>query len=140
MHRKRERVIYQSDLPSATQQHFKDECDINSVLERYRKTGHFNPHIVRKGQYGDFTGFSDFRSALQVVIEAQSSFDALPAHLRKRFGNDPQNLVDFLSDSKNNEEAETLGLIVSTPKAQKNDDLTTKNAPPIQDTPPAPKA
>jgi hypothetical protein len=40
----------------------------------------------------------------------------LDPKLRMRFANDPQNLVDFLDDPENHDEAEKLGLIVREAK------------------------
>lgn len=124
---KRKRHFYQDDLPSMTQQHFKQECDVNSILERYRKTGTVQHISKSQQQYGDFTMFKDFKENLDTVTNAFQAFDALPAHLRKRFQNDPAQLLTFISDPKNYEEAQNLGIIrVSETLPAKNDDLTTK--------------
>ena len=45
------------------------------------------------------------------VTEARSIFAQLPSELRKRFHNDPAELVVFMSDSANVEEAISLGLM-----------------------------
>lgn len=94
---------------SLTQQSAKDECDINVILDRWVRTGDLSTSSSVP-QYGDFTGFTDYHSALNTVIEAQDAFDALPAKLRARFGNDPQQLLDFVQDRDNLEEAVSLGL------------------------------
>lgn len=113
-----------------TQQQFKDDCDVNSILEKYRKTGSISHLNNNQPQYADFSGYQDFQSSLHMVIEAQAKFDALPAHVRQRFGNDPAMLVDFLSNSENSDEAIKLGLKVApAPQAQPNDDKTTTSAP-----------
>jgi len=124
----RKRVQYSSDKPSRTQQHMKKLTDVNSIIEKYRATGHFNHTKTSPGQYGDFSQFSDFRTAMTQVINAQNSFDALPAHLRKRFANDPAELIEFLDDSSNLQEAISLGLAVPKAETQspENDDKTTK--------------
>ena len=96
--------------PTLTQQHFKDETDINNILRQFNITG-LLPESPLSPRYGDFTGIVDYHSALNAVIAAQSDFDALPAQLRARFENDPENLINFLNDSSNYEEAVKLGLI-----------------------------
>lgn len=98
------------DTPTMTQQHFKDECDINSIISRYNVTGYL-PESDKPMQYGDFTNVSDFMTAQNIIIEAQERFDALPSDVRKRFDNNPANLLEFMQDDSNREEAIKLGLI-----------------------------
>ena len=96
--------------PSLAQQHFKDECDINNILRQFNITG-LLPESPLSPRYGDFTGISDYHTALNRVIAAQDEFDALPAQIRARFANDPAQLIEFLENSDNRSEAEELGLI-----------------------------
>lgn len=95
--------------PSLAQQSFKDDVDINVLLERFRVTG-VMPQGVRLPQYGDFTGVSDFSSAMSAVVSAQDSFMQLPASIRSRFGNSPQAFLEFCSDPANKDELVKLGL------------------------------
>lgn len=99
---------------SLTQQNFKDETDINVLLERFKVTG-VMPAAVRLPSYGDFTGVNDFRTAMDAVRNAMDGFMALPANLRARFENDPQRLLEFLSDENNRDEAVKLGLLKAQP-------------------------
>lgn len=96
--------------PSLAQQHFKDECDINTILERFNITGML-PQSPLSPRYGDFTGIGDYHTALNRVIAAQDEFEALPAQIRARFENDPAKLIEFLDDEANRPEAESLGLV-----------------------------
>lgn len=126
----RRRVPTTITAKSMTQQNFKKETDVNSILERYRQTGQINH--VRSGSpsYGDFTQVGDYHESINRVIYAQEQFMALPAVVRKRFGNDPAALVEFLSNEKNYEEALQLGLLspeaVAAHKTTTNK-TTTKN-------------
>jgi len=95
--------------PTLTQQAFKDDVDINVLLERFRVTGVL-PQGVRLPEYGDFTGVSDFASAMSAVVSAQDSFMQLPASIRSRFGNSPQAFLEFCSDPSNKDELVKLGL------------------------------
>lgn len=95
--------------PSLAQQNFKDEVDINYLLERFKVTGQL-PQGVRLPSYGDFSGVSDYRSAMTAVLAAQDAFMRLPAELRSRFGNDPQAFLDFCSREENLPELRKLGL------------------------------
>ena len=103
--------------PTLAQQQFKDECDINNILERFGVTGEL-PTNTRLPQYGDFSGITDYQSALNAVMEAQEAFMALPAAVRARFANDPAAFVDFCSDESNRDEAIALGLVALDPTVQ----------------------
>jgi phage internal scaffolding protein len=93
-----------------TQQHFKDECDINNILRQFNVTG-LLPEAPLSPRYGDFTGIGDYHSALNQVIAAEDEFMRLPAQIRSRFENDPAKLIDFLEKSENKDEAIKLGLV-----------------------------
>lgn len=97
-----------------TQQHFKDECDINVIVERFGITGQL-PENARMPVYGDFTGVVDFHTAVNAVRSAQDAFDVMPAKVRARFENNPQLFVEFCSDPANLAEARLLGLAPSPP-------------------------
>lgn len=96
--------------PSRTQQHFATECDINQIMGKYRKTGVL-PEKLQIPAYGDAIGMPSYQEMLDISVRAQASFDALPASLRKRFGNSPASFMDFVHDEENREEAVKLGLI-----------------------------
>lgn len=96
--------------PSLTQQQFKDDVDINVLLERFKITGVMPQNVVLP-TYGDFRGVSDYRSAVDAIRKADNAFMDLPANLRQRFDNDPQKFLEFVSDDKNREEAVRLGLV-----------------------------
>lgn len=99
--------------PSLAQQHARDETDINTIVRRFGLTGEL-PNNVRMPQYGDFTGVSDYQTAMNMVMEANAAFMQLPADVRTRFNNDPGALVDFVSDDNNRAEAEKLGLVMGS--------------------------
>lgn len=98
--------------PSLAQQNFKDEVDINYLLERFRVTGSMPSGVVLPS-YGDFTGVSDYRSAMDAVNRARNAFLDLPANLRARFENDPQKYLEFATNPENLDEMRKLGLAVS---------------------------
>ena len=96
--------------PSLAQQNSRDECDINVIMERFGRGAEL-PQNFRPPQYADFVGVSDYHSALNAVAAAAESFDAMPATLRSRFANDPSQLMAFLDDPENRQEAVKLGLL-----------------------------
>lgn len=95
---------------SLTQQQFKDECDINVMVKRFG--GVPPPPVgVDLGRFADFSSAPDYFEAQQLLVRARAQFDALPAVVRRRFGNDPQQLLAFVSDKANLAEARELGLL-----------------------------
>jgi len=95
---------------SLTQQHFRDETDINNILRQFNVTG-LLPETPVSPKYGDFTGIGDYHTALLRVMATEEEFMNLPANIRARFDNDAGNLIEFLNDDNNREEAEKLGLV-----------------------------
>lgn len=101
-------------LPSRTKQSFRDECDVNQIMKRFKNSmgvdylSRFNGYV--DGQFGDFTGVVDYRSAIDQIRQARGVFDALPAKVRARFQNDPAAFLDFVQDPKNGDELVSLGL------------------------------
>lgn len=93
-----------------TKQSFKAECDINTIIARFLRTGIMDFAQKNEPRYGDCTGI-EFQSAMQTVANAKTLFNELPAALRSRFENEPANFLAFVQDEKNRPEAETLGLL-----------------------------
>lgn len=101
------------DDRSLTNQADMDSADINKIMARYEKTGVLIDPLTlaeRKPMYGDFTEVKTYHETLAAVRRAEESFSKLPAKVRNRFENDPQKLIDFLEDSRNDGEAVELGL------------------------------
>jgi len=93
-----------------TKQSFKDECDINTIMSRYMRTGEMPMINVSYPQYMDCTAM-DFESHMQFIAGAQSMFNELPSDIRNRFKNDPAAFLDFCSDEKNRPELAQMGLL-----------------------------
>lgn len=111
-------------LPSLADQSQKDECDINRILQRYRETGYLTDPLhpgTRKPIFGDFTDIPDYQAALDLIAKADDAFMQLPAKIRDRFSNNPQEIFDFLNDEKNRDEAVKLGLIEPKPEVSPTD-------------------
>jgi len=94
------------------QQSFKDECDINTLLKKFG-IGYEMPQGLRVPQSGDFTGISDFHGAMNAVRAAVETFEQLPADLRRRFGNDPGEFADFVTNDENRDQVKKWGLLSS---------------------------
>lgn len=100
---------------SVVQQSFAEECDINTIVRRFGLTGEL-PQNLAMPVSGDFTGISDFHTAMNVVRAAQEEFMKLPGEMRYRFANDPGRLLEFLDNPENRDEAIKLGLVEKPPE------------------------
>lgn len=100
--------------PSLAQQHMKDECDINVIVERFGVTGSI-PTTPIEPSYGDFSGVSDYHTALNKIKAADEAFMALPAKIRAKFDHDPNALLNYLQNAENRDEAIQIGLIDGKP-------------------------
>lgn len=121
------RVYTVNNEPSMTDQQFKDDCDVNFIVNKFTKTGHLTHLAKFQGMYADVSAIPDLAEAMQIVSTAQTAFDTLPAELRSRFGNSPVNMVEFVNDVNNKDEAIKLGLIPQPQKEQKQDIKTDDN-------------
>jgi phage internal scaffolding protein len=93
-----------------TQQQFKDEADINNIIDRFVKTGDL-PQVSTLPTFQNFEGIFDYHTAQNALIEAEKAFMTLPAKIRDSFDNDPQQLIEFISDESNREAAIELGIV-----------------------------
>ena len=100
--------------PSLAQQHMKDECDINVLVERFGVTGSM-PVAPLEPSYGDFSGVGDYHTALNKIKAADEAFMALPAKIRAKFDHDPNALLNYLQNEENRDEAIQIGLIDGKP-------------------------
>lgn len=100
--------------PTRAQQQFKDEVDINTIARNFGMTGRL-PECVRMPTFGDFADVVDYQTALNAARRASQSFMEMPAEVRLRFNNNPQEFLEFCSNGANRDEAVKLGLISSPP-------------------------
>ena len=99
---------------SKTQQQFAEQSDVNWILQHYQEIPQRSLDSVdgpRRPMFGDFSNVPDLRIAHAALTAAEASFMALPADLRLRFQNNPLELLAFVADSSNRDEAVKLGLI-----------------------------
>ena len=100
---------------SQTQQQFKDECDINNVVRQFAKTGHIHHLNNSEPNYGlaDSTTYHD---AMNIVVQAQQEFDAMPSEIRAKFGHSPENFLSFVENPDNAQELYDMGIINTPPE------------------------
>lgn len=110
-------VISKPGGADLAQQQFKDEVDINNITNRYTRGTVLDPRSSnpRDPIWGDFTSV-DFMDMQNRLVDARMAFDSLPARVRRRFADDPYQLIRFVENLENREEAEYLGLISKKPE------------------------
>lgn len=92
------------------QQHFREEVDILTIVRRHGLTPNM-PSGIAGGVYGDFTGITDFRDAVDRIQRARDGFMALPADVRDRFNNDPGELIELAHSLPEDEFLSAAGLV-----------------------------
>lgn len=113
-------VLQHNSLPSMTHQEFAADADINNIMKRYVYSDLPDmPSVV-----SEFSQMVDYHEVMTEAMRARDAFMLLPGNIRQRFGNNPQELINFLGDERNRDEAEKLGLINKKPIPQPDPILT----------------
>lgn len=107
------RVFHPKSGNKLTQQHFADASDINKIVDRFNRTGLLGGPGRPSGRVPEFLNLTgdSFHEMLIRVEQARGAFNGLPAKIRRRFSNNPENLLRFIGDDKNIEEAIEMGFI-----------------------------
>lgn len=112
--RHHKRVPARTDSRVVTKQAHKAECDINNIVRQYQRTG-IVQHIradARAGAFLQLPELVDYQEAMNTMIAAQDAFARLPAKVRLRFNNDPEQFVAAFGEPAMDAELRSLGLIV----------------------------
>lgn len=109
-YQERERVAFETEGESVTQQHFAEETKINNIIAFHDRTGIIKN--VQKGvaQYGDFTLVNEYRDALDMIREADEVFMELPSEIRKQFNNNAGDFLEFAGNPENSKAMVEMGL------------------------------
>lgn len=101
--------------PSVTQQQFREQANINSIVRTIMRTGvvpaHNKPPIFME------VPSISYHEMLNSITNVDQAFSSLKASLRNRFRN-AGNLLMFIENPANREEAIKLGLIDEPQKPQ----------------------
>jgi phage internal scaffolding protein len=119
------KVMTFTDEESMTKQSFKRECDINHIIAKYEKTGSISHFRASEPFYGNFESVDDYHTALQKINESRAYFEALPAKVRSRFGNDVGAFLEFAINEENLSEMQDLGIIPKIKVEQKAEEVGT---------------
>lgn len=114
--------------PTLAQQNFADECDINTIVNNFIRSGEL-PDESSKPSFGDFSrSIDNFHDAMNLIADANAAFYDLPANIRSRFDNNPAKYVDFFENPRNQAEAIELGLASPRQDSSDNDESNTSVA------------
>lgn len=129
-----------------TKPEFKDDCNINKIMARYRKTG-LLPESARASaaRYGDFSSVPDFLEMQNRIIAAEHLFESLPAVVRKQFNNSPHEFISAAQTPEGRELMVKLGLgkdnsPTASPEAPKTEGAAAVAAPSTKSAKPDKKA
>lgn len=129
-HSKRVQTI--NTEPSKTQQQFKNDVNVNNIMKKYHATGQITHLNNRQGAYADISNAQDYFTSLTTIKQAGEAFDQLPSGIRKKFNNDPGELLEFIHNPNNFDECVEMGIF--DPKQPKIQTQThTQPTPPIND-------
>jgi len=117
--------------PTKTDTSQKAACDINNIMKKYAKTGVITHVTSAVPQFGDISHLGDYQASLNQIRHAEDLFEQLPSRVRERFKNNPADFMTFMSNSKNYEEAVTLGLAIRKPETTP-DPVPTPNPLPLK--------
>jgi hypothetical protein len=102
-----------------TQQHFKNETDINMIISRAIQTNNqaiFTP--PERQQFIDCSVYGGYQESLERLAQVEDDFYSLPSSVRKQFGNDVESYVAFMGNPMNAKKAVELGLLEGSGETQ----------------------
>lgn len=112
-----------------TKQSFKDECDINHIMKRVNATGVLQHQALGQPRYIDATGW-DFQTSMEIIANARSLFESLPAEIRLEFQNDPRRFLEFADNPANAARLAQMGVERKRPGGSGGDSAPPPSAAP----------
>ena len=119
------------DPISLTIQSHSEDADINVLMKRFGVTGQL-PQGVRVPEYGDFTGISDYRTALHQIREADDNFNKLPPDFRAKYSNDPHLFMEAVASGEALDGLKALGVATPASPAAITAPAPSPSSPPAQ--------
>lgn len=129
------RVLVPVD-PSAKQRvdsSMKTESDINVIVARYKKTGLWPAAVQARAslaRYGDVSQVPSYAEMQARVMAARDAFAALPAAVRRQFGNDPGAFVAAVDTPEGIALLKKLGLGAVVDPDEKDPNAPMASSPP----------
>lgn len=85
------------DTESETKQSFKDECDINNIVNKFLDTGIMPTNLLSDPQYGEAPNM-DLKTAIDLTQKLKNDFDNLTPDQRVIFDNNFEIYGQFLDE------------------------------------------
>lgn len=127
--RNEKKEVINPEVLSRTKQSERENSDINNIVARAKSNGGIfttGAPTTRQAIYGDFRNADDFTEAQRKIAKFKEVFDSLSSDLRNRFNNNPAELLAFVKNKKNAEEAIELGLLPKPKVVEQPDDVAPK--------------
>ena len=98
-------------MPSKTQQHFRDQVDINSIVDRFASGDQvvLGPELP----FGDQAAMLTLEQSLEVTARATEYLEQLPIEAQKAVDYNPLNLMEALQDPDQARQLAELGVPIS---------------------------
>lgn len=125
-HTNRKRYTIKNNQPSLTKQSEYQQSDIHYIMKQFERNGVMNHLAQHEGTYGDYADLPTYHEAQNLIAEANSMFETVPASIRELHDNDPSKFVSWMMDSKNRE-------------AMLEQGFTDTHLPPVDERQPTPK-
>lgn len=129
-----DRVQPPTDEDDKTQQHLRDEVNINQIIAKYNKTNVITHVSKNRQRFGEFLELADHAVNLDKVAKAQQSFDQLPAQLRNQFNNSIEGFFSFIQRPENADQCVKWGIFDPPPQKIPNDGIPSAGEPSPQST------
>lgn len=112
--------------PSLTVQSFAKDADLNVIAKRFGITDPAQLGSPDPAHFRDTTNDPELRDILELKRQVHDSYLSLSPKLRKRFRS-PAEILEFLEDPDNAQEAVRLGLLTTAPAADAGPSATDKS-------------
>lgn len=100
---------------SRTKESFREEVDINRIVANARR-GQAVTHLQKaQPMFTDVSEVGDYKSALDMIRNADAFFQMLPAKARAEFNNDPAEFLDAVDTVDGRARLEAAGLVPPIP-------------------------
>lgn len=107
----RRRTVLDTGDVQITKQSHKDECDIYRILNQYQRTGIITHVQSARPSYTDLPDSTDYQTSVNILMEAQEAFAALPSRVRAHFHNDPGEFLAAFDDPSTYDQLREFGLL-----------------------------
>jgi len=94
-----------------TKQSHKAECDINTILSQFSRTGIIDHINNSPAEWLDLPDTMDFQQSLAVISEAQDAFASLPSQVRDYYQNSPAVFLGALTNPAEHDRLVEYGVL-----------------------------